>query len=114
MTSSEKLLWCYGLAFPVYSLGPGPRLGLWVTGCKRGCRGCQSYNLQDKKAGYPLTITQVCNRILSYNNNLQGISLSGGEPFEQINAVSILLKQISGFKILFTGRFKRASRATYL
>ena len=33
--------------YPVKTLGPGNRVGIWTTGCLRGCQGCISPELQD-------------------------------------------------------------------
>jgi len=104
--SAEPVLWCYGLVAPIYSLGPGPRGGLWVTGCKRGCQGCQS--LQSRGAGWPLPISRIAQRLLTRDTGWRGLTISGGEPFEQAPALSALLGQIKSARphwniIIFTG-----------
>ncbi|CAK0772224.1 anaerobic ribonucleoside-triphosphate reductase activating protein [Gammaproteobacteria bacterium] len=114
----EPVLWCYGLAAPVHSLGPGPRVGLWVTGCKRACHGCQSRALQSRQAGWPSPISRVAQRLLASDAGWRGLTLSGGEPFEQAPALMALLTLIKAARphwniIAFTGfRYQQLTTRT--
>ncbi len=78
---------------PVNSLGPGNRVGIWTQGCKKRCKECMSPELQ------PFTGTETEEGLLSdmlnkiaEKNNCKGITISGGEPFEQTPALLKLLK----------------------
>jgi anaerobic ribonucleoside-triphosphate reductase activating protein len=79
------------VAYPVTTLGPGRRVVLWVTGCSRGCPGCISPELQDPAVGRELAISRVLSRLLAIDRGLDGITLTGGEPFEQARALAELL-----------------------
>ena len=78
---------------PVHSLGPGKRVCLWTQGCKKRCKRCMSPELQ------PFTGTETEEELLSKllnklaeKNDCKGITISGGEPFEQPQALLKLLK----------------------
>lgn len=70
--------------YPVQVLGPGNRLVLWVQGCNRRCKNCISPELQMfKGTEYDVSeLTQICNTFIS-EFNLDGVTISGGEPFDQ-------------------------------
>jgi anaerobic ribonucleoside-triphosphate reductase activating protein len=82
------------LAWSITSLGPGPRLGLWVAGCQMRCQGCITPELQSESAGRDIGIAQLAQHILSkaalLDAPLQGLSLSGGEPFDQAAGLTAL------------------------
>ena len=83
------------LAYPVTSLGPGTRVVLWVAGCARRCEGCVSPEMQDPADGRPVPVDVVLRRLLELDSQLDGITLSGGEPFDQPVA---LVRLLSGLR----------------
>jgi anaerobic ribonucleoside-triphosphate reductase activating protein len=82
---------------PVTVLGPGRRLGIWFQGCSIGCRGCVSRDTWDAGAGRELPVAELAahcrDRIEALG--LEGITLSGGEPFEQPEALAELLTELA-------------------
>lgn len=65
----------------IRTLGPGLRLCIWVNGCSRGCPGCVSKRLQEADEGTEVDIYEYFSR---YNlERIDGVTVSGGEPFEQ-------------------------------
>jgi anaerobic ribonucleoside-triphosphate reductase activating protein len=98
----------FGIAYPVHCLGPGSRLVIWVSGCPRQCEGCASLALQNPKSGRKLPIEHLLRRILAIRLPLDGITLTGGEPVDQANAISGLLDRLFTERpewntLLFTG-----------
>ena len=84
--------------YPVSALGPGLRLGLWVQGCNRNCEGCANPELQDlHKADIPDAILIGMARAAIKDYNLQGITISGGEPMLQADG---LIRFLDGTKDL--------------
>jgi len=70
--------------WPVTVLGPGRRVGIWVQGCSIGCRGCVSKDTWPKDSGKTIAVDDLiawCRRVTA--DRLDGVTLSGGEPFEQ-------------------------------
>jgi anaerobic ribonucleoside-triphosphate reductase activating protein len=92
---SEITLRLRRLCYPVTALGPGRRLVLWVTGCSLRCPGCISPELQDPTGGRVLPPSRVLARILGIGCALDGITLTGGEPFEQAHALAELLERLA-------------------
>lgn len=77
---------------PVHSLGPGDRVCLWTQGCKKRCKGCISPELQ------PYSGNEIDEDVLAKiliqvarKNNCTGITISGGDPLEQSQALLKLL-----------------------
>lgn len=78
----------------ITNLGPGKRIGLWVAGCSRGCPGCMSSEMAVKNYSRLVDTTDVINEILRYAPLHNGLTISGGEPFEQAAALSELLAMV--------------------
>ena len=72
--------------YPVTTLGPGCRLGIWVQGCDRDCPGCLSPEMQPR-TGNPTEVCEVLRRIPD-DMHPDGLTISGGEPFDQPQAVA--------------------------
>ena len=73
----------------IRTLGPGNRLGIWVNGCKRGCKGCVSKDLQKVM---PETEGKIEDFLEGFNlKKIDGVTISGGEPFEQIDELKKLI-----------------------
>lgn len=67
--------------------GEGFRAVLWTQGCTHNCKGCHNPQTQALDQGY---ISDTHSLIEELNTELKyqdGITLSGGEPFLQIEAV---------------------------
>ena len=78
--------------FPVTVLGPGRRAGIWVQGCGIGCTGCLSRDTWDPDRVSPVPVSQVvetCRRLSG--DELDGVTISGGEPFDQPDGLRCLL-----------------------
>lgn len=74
----------------IYTLGPGNRLGIWVNGCHRNCPGCVSKRLQKIDNEVDFVIEEY---FKDYNfGRFDGVTISGGEPFDQIDELDHLVK----------------------
>ncbi|WP_041655987.1 4Fe-4S cluster-binding domain-containing protein [Azoarcus sp. KH32C] len=90
------------LHFPVTTLGPGRRLGIWVQGCSIRCPGCISSDTWAKRAP-DVEVAELLEAIRPWLHECDGITISGGEPFEQLEALEQLLhaiRQLSGVSVL--------------
>lgn len=77
--------------FPVTTLGPGRRLGIWFQGCSIRCPGCISadtWGPSKRRVG----IAQLLEQLTPWLAEAEGITLSGGEPFDQFPALLVLLQ----------------------
>ena len=62
--------------------GPGIRLTVFVQGCSHRCPGCHNPETHDPSGGYVCDLQKILDAF-DADPLLQGITLSGGEPFEQ-------------------------------
>lgn len=82
--------------------GPGKRLLLFTQGCSLRCKGCTNQHLWEFGKGTNVSIEEILNQC----NDLDGITLHGGEPLDQANVLVELVKKIKEQGktiILFTG-----------
>jgi len=89
-----------------YTLGPSKRFAIWVQGCCFSCPGCVSPELQERKDALLSVPEGLANKVLGLSG-LEGITISGGEPMLQADALSAFVKRIrlksSLTVICFTG-----------
>lgn len=81
------------LHFPVSTLGPGLRIGIWFQGCSIRCSGCISADTWATNTG-ATTVASVLAHLMPWLSEAYGITISGGEPFEQPEALVFLLKKL--------------------
>jgi anaerobic ribonucleoside-triphosphate reductase activating protein len=99
----------YLFYYPVYALGPGRRIGLWTRGCSIRCEGCVSGEAWSFEGGERADIDELSGRIgdIVENESPDGISISGGEPFDQPGPLIRLLRNLDAAGIrdvlIFTG-----------
>ena len=74
--------------FPVTSLGPGQRIGLWFQGCSIRCGGCMSRDTWDDRPEQRVEMTELFAFLGGLDRpDVAGITISGGEPFDQAEAL---------------------------
>ncbi|MBC3888083.1 anaerobic ribonucleoside-triphosphate reductase activating protein [Acetobacterium paludosum] len=85
--------------------GPGIRLVVFAQGCPHHCSGCHNPGTHDFKDGQWVAIDAIINE-MKKNPLLDGITLSGGEPFEQAEAFGELAERagVLGYHVMtYTG-----------
>ncbi len=86
-------------------LGPGQRFGLWLQGCSRKCFACIAPDSHGDN-GTNISVAEMF-AIIDSVKGIQGITISGGEPLEQPDALyellSIVKMETPLDVILFTG-----------
>lgn len=78
------------LHFPVETLGPGKRIGIWVQGCSIHCPGCISLDTWNTDRGHT-TVEATVELCDGWFSRADGLTVSGGEPFDQPAALKALL-----------------------
>lgn len=65
--------------------GPGARYVIFVQGCEHHCKGCQNPSTWDMNGGEEISVEALAGDIYTYmgKHPLDGITLSGGDPFYQ-------------------------------
>ena len=87
--------------------GLGCRVTVWVAGCNRHCPSCHNPHTWNYNQGKPLLSKEVLDKIMHEveYDYIQGITLSGGDPFDQ-NEESLkeLLTFIKMFKLKYSNK----------
>ena len=96
------------ILYPVRVLGPGNRVGIWLCGCSRACKGCSNPELWEQKPEYEVSPSEVYKLIelVASSNVIDGFTISGGEPMDQSSSLVELLGLISGISddiLIYTG-----------
>ena len=77
----------------IHVLGPGTRFVVWVQGCLQRCPGCIAPDARPLDGGRIETVDSLAETILSVPD-LEGLTLSGGEPFLQAEALARLVRTV--------------------
>ena len=69
--------------------GPGFRFTLFTQGCPHHCPGCHNPQTHDFTGGTEMSTDEIIQKLLS-NPLTDGITFSGGEPFEQASDCAVI------------------------
>ena len=88
------------------ALGPGKRAVIWVQGCPFFCEGCISADWRSFEKKEIISVADMVKKLVSLQD-IEGLTISGGEPFAQADVLAELIKQVRKRKkinvICFTG-----------
>lgn len=110
------------ILYPVRVLGPGERIGIWVSGCNRRCFHCANPELWDKNTGHELSESElfILLKKIFDGHSVFGVTISGGEPFLQTKDLASLtdfLRQYTDDILIYTGyrieTLKKRKRLSY-
>jgi anaerobic ribonucleoside-triphosphate reductase activating protein len=87
-----------GARYPVTVLGPGQRAGIWTQGCTIGCANCVARDTWPADPATAVDTDVVLGWLASLPGPVQGITISGGEPFQQPEALAELLHGIAAWR----------------
>jgi anaerobic ribonucleoside-triphosphate reductase activating protein len=73
--------------------GPGVRAVVWVQGCTLACPGCFNPNTHTNQPARVADVRELADTI-ARTEGIEGITLTGGEPFQQARAVRALLRMV--------------------
>jgi len=94
------------LHFPVSTLGYGRRIAVWVQGCSLHCPGCISRDTWEHGHG-EIALSALTSNLETWLSDADGLTVTGGEPFEQPAALVELLqwwrKHHTGDILVFSG-----------
>lgn len=83
--------------------GDGIRYVVFLQGCPHHCQGCHNQATWDFDGGKEVAVTEIAEDFKS-RKFLDGITLSGGEPFAQHDACVELLKLLPDVNVwVYTG-----------
>lgn len=81
--------------------GPGRRLVLWLQGCHFACPECFNPEFHDASKGIRLSCADIV-ELITAAPDIEGVTLSGGEPLLQVQSLLPLLRWIKaeGFTLV--------------
>ena len=92
MNDTPSTIRLFGMVNDSIVDGPGYRFSVFTQGCPHHCEGCHNPESHDPSGGTDYTLDEVEKRF-SGNPLLDGITLSGGEPFMQPAACAELARR---------------------
>ena len=97
--------------WPVLTLGPGRRLGLWLQGCSIHCPGCVAPENQPFDPAFSVPIDALMEELAPvFEEEVPGVTISGGEPLDQAEALMDLLGRLNALGardiLIYSGRLK--------
>lgn len=102
------MMYAARILYPVKTLGPGDRVGIWLCGCSHGCPGCSNPELWRREERFRITRERLLKLVQSIaeSSPVDGFTLTGGDPMEQAEELALLLpelRRISGDILVYTG-----------
>lgn len=85
--------------FPVKSLGPGKRFVIWTSGCPRRCENCSNPELQKRNPLKDISVKDILKAIDTCIKDIDGITITGGDPLFQPDELINLLDGIKALGI---------------
>lgn len=85
--------------------GPGIRFVVFAQGCRHNCPGCHNPSTHSFTGGRQVSVGSILEKI-KRNPILDGITISGGEPFEQAKGFARLAREsrLMGLNVMtYTG-----------
>ena len=88
------------IKYPITTLGPGKRVGIWTYGCNKRCSGCMSKHTWEIDLSKGRTVSSIIEEVkhIIEGDTVDGVTVSGGEPFLQED-LNELLKGIKALGI---------------
>lgn len=88
--------------------GPGTRCVIWVQGCSLGCPGCFNPETHVPDAGRAEEVEDLLQTVCNLQGEIDGVTVSGGEPLEQPEALVEFLQGVRERTclsvVVFTGK----------
>jgi anaerobic ribonucleoside-triphosphate reductase activating protein len=88
--------------------GPGRRSVIQVAGCSIRCPGCYVPKTHERENGKPTLIVEIVAEIEKRSGEHDGVTILGGEPFDQVTGLDKLVKEIKkrGFNLTIYSGYK--------
>jgi anaerobic ribonucleoside-triphosphate reductase activating protein len=93
-TDKDNILNIFDYSAGSRALGPGLRCIIWVQGCPFNCKNCTSPDGRPIEENILIEVDKLSENIIK-NNTIQGITISGGEPFLQAAQLVALIKKVN-------------------
>jgi anaerobic ribonucleoside-triphosphate reductase activating protein len=107
MIQPEPVLNLAALQKDTRVVGPGVRDAVWVQGCSIRCPGCANFAYWNHEPRVSMSVARLLGHFSARRGKIDGISVLGGEPTEQADAVALVLagvQELGMSTVLFSGR----------
>lgn len=95
-TGSNKFsIWLYRLYHHSTVDGPGRRSVVQVSGCSIRCQGCFVPQTHERENGTLVSIDSIVSEIFANRAEHDGVTILGGEPFDQSGPVAELVSRLN-------------------
>lgn len=81
--------------YPVKTLGYGSRIAIWTIGCHHACYNCSNPELWKKQPEKDISLKKLFETFELIKGAVDGLTISGGEPFEQPEELYELVREFS-------------------
>ena len=95
-------IWLYGLYHNSVVDGPGRRSVIRVAGCSLRCPGCYVPETHKRENGSLVPISSIIKEIVVNRSKHDGVTILGGEPFDQAAAVAELVSRLNKLGVHIT------------
>jgi anaerobic ribonucleoside-triphosphate reductase activating protein len=92
--SKDNILNIFDYSDGSRALGPGLRCIVWVQGCPFNCKNCTSPEGRPIEENLLIDVEKLAEGIIK-NVDIQGITISGGEPFMQAAQLAKLIRTVN-------------------
>ena len=83
--------------------GPGVRSIIYVQGCFKHCLGCHNFQTWNPSKGISYSVEELV-EIIRQSSPIKKLTISGGEPLLQLDALIQLIKELKDFNLtVYTG-----------
>jgi len=99
-------IWLYRIYHNSVVDGPGCRSVIQVAGCSIRCSGCYVPETHNRHNGKQVSISSIVEEILSKRDENDGVTILGGEPFDQCTSVAELILRLKSYNfhiVIYTG-----------
>ena len=83
--------------------GPGIRYVIFLQGCHLKCKYCQNRDTWDVNCGQEFLVDEIVKTVLKYQSYIKpsggGVTVSGGEPLLQVQALISLFEELKKYDI---------------
>ncbi len=96
-SDDNQFIWLYRIYHNSVVDGPGRRSVVQVSGCSIRCPGCYVPDTHDRHNGKLVSVSSVVREVLSRSAEHDGVTILGGEPFDQAGPVAEMVSRLNRF-----------------
>lgn len=102
LDSDSFSIWLYRLYHNSVVDGPGRRSVIQTAGCSIRCRHCFVPQTHERGNGNLVSIASIVDAVVSHSTEHDGVTILGGEPFDQPESVAEIVSRLKNQGIHIT------------